>query len=204
MQRNRQLYRSNPNMNSGCSSILITYRCGAHTGNALMWNMFNTWGWVTRTISLFEQIFPPRMEMNLLTLLGEGTTSLLSPALTFVLMWEFSRFLHLIPRNICKMFSHYKEECQLNKLEGYAVLLRECFGFFFTEFMSQNDQFFCTFYVCIQTFHREYLTLPNPKSQEKNQLNQAESSRQQQTLKVSLRPLDGQSSSKRTLMVSLY
>ncbi|KAM8736243.1 afadin isoform 2-T2 [Acanthopagrus schlegelii] len=47
------------------------------------------------------------------------------------------------------------------------------------------------------TFHREYLTLPTPKSQDK-QL--SDSSRPQQTLKVSLRPLDGQRSSKRTLM----
>ncbi|XP_042357059.1 afadin [Plectropomus leopardus] len=47
------------------------------------------------------------------------------------------------------------------------------------------------------TFHREYLTLPNPKSQDKNL---SEASRPQQTFKVSLRPLDGQSSSKRTFM----
>uniref|UniRef100_UPI0037E9C8F6 afadin n=1 Tax=Semicossyphus pulcher TaxID=241346 RepID=UPI0037E9C8F6 len=47
------------------------------------------------------------------------------------------------------------------------------------------------------TYHREYLTLPTPKSQDKNT---SESGRQQQTLKVSLRPLDGQSSSKRTFM----
>ncbi|XP_070776147.1 afadin [Enoplosus armatus] len=47
------------------------------------------------------------------------------------------------------------------------------------------------------TFHREYLTLPNPKSQDKNL---SESSRPQQTFKVSLRPLEGQRSSKRTFM----
>ncbi|XP_044022668.1 afadin isoform X2 [Siniperca chuatsi] len=47
------------------------------------------------------------------------------------------------------------------------------------------------------TFHREYLTLPTPKSQDKNL---SECSRPQQTFKVSLRPLDGQSSSKRTFM----
>ncbi|XP_022606455.1 afadin-like [Seriola dumerili] len=51
--------------------------------------------------------------------------------------------------------------------------------------------------LCTDTFHREYLTLPTPKSQDKNV---SESSRQQQTLKVSLRPLDGQSSNKKTLM----
>ncbi|XP_028422199.1 afadin [Perca flavescens] len=51
--------------------------------------------------------------------------------------------------------------------------------------------------LCADTFHREYLTLPTPKSQDKNSF---ESSRPQQTFKVSLRPLDGQSSSKRTFM----
>ncbi|XP_035850323.1 afadin isoform X2 [Sander lucioperca] len=51
--------------------------------------------------------------------------------------------------------------------------------------------------LCADTFHREYLTLPTPKSQDKNS---SESSRPQQTFKVSLRPLDGQSSSKRTFM----
>ncbi|KAM6968490.1 afadin [Tautogolabrus adspersus] len=51
--------------------------------------------------------------------------------------------------------------------------------------------------LCTDTHHREYLTLPTPKSQEKNM---SESGRQQQTFKVSLRPLDGQSSSKRTFM----
>lgn len=56
-----------------------------------------------------------------------------------------------------------------------------------------------TFLVCFKTFHREYLTLPNPKSQDKNI---SESSRPQQMFKVSLRPLDGQNSSdKRTFMV---
>lgn len=47
------------------------------------------------------------------------------------------------------------------------------------------------------TFHREYLTLPTPKSQNKNL---CESSQPQETFKVSLRPSDGQSSSKRSLM----
>ncbi|XP_049918592.1 afadin isoform X3 [Epinephelus moara] len=51
--------------------------------------------------------------------------------------------------------------------------------------------------LCADTCHREYLTLPNPKSQDKNL---SDSSRTQHTLKVSLRPLDGQSSSKRTFM----
>ncbi|XP_070834683.1 afadin [Chaetodon trifascialis] len=51
--------------------------------------------------------------------------------------------------------------------------------------------------LCADTFHREYLTLPIPKSQDKNL---CESSRPQQTFTVSLRPLDGQSSSKKTLM----
>ncbi|XP_008304631.1 afadin [Stegastes partitus] len=53
--------------------------------------------------------------------------------------------------------------------------------------------------LCTDTLHREYLTLPTPKSQNKNV---SESSRPQQTFKVSLRPLDGQRSSKRTFMVS--
>ncbi|XP_029350222.1 afadin [Echeneis naucrates] len=47
------------------------------------------------------------------------------------------------------------------------------------------------------TFRREYLTLPNPKSQDKNI---CESSREHQTLKVSLKLLDGQISTKRALM----
>ncbi|KAG8013148.1 Afadin [Nibea albiflora] len=51
--------------------------------------------------------------------------------------------------------------------------------------------------LCADTFHREYLTLPTPKSQDKNL---SESARPQQTVKMSLRPLDGQRSSKRTLM----
>lgn len=56
------------------------------------------------------------------------------------------------------------------------------------------------YFSCFQTFHREYLTLPNPKSQDKNI---SESSRPQQMFKVSLRPLDGQNcSDKRTFMVS--
>ncbi|XP_039993356.1 afadin-like [Xiphias gladius] len=50
--------------------------------------------------------------------------------------------------------------------------------------------------LCTDTSHRDYRTLPNPKSQD----NISESSRQQQTLKVSFSPLDGQSSSKKTLM----
>ncbi|XP_044231429.1 afadin [Thunnus albacares] len=55
-----------------------------------------------------------------------------------------------------------------------------------------------TINLCTDTFHREYLTLPNPKSQDKNI---SESSRPQQMFKVSLRPLDGQNSSdKRTFM----
>ncbi|KAM9341599.1 afadin [Symphorus nematophorus] len=48
-----------------------------------------------------------------------------------------------------------------------------------------------------ETLHREYLTLPTPKSQDKKL---SESSRPQQTLKASLRSSDGQSSNKRTLM----
>ncbi|KAL6105260.1 uncharacterized protein ACO6RY_06827 [Pungitius sinensis] len=52
-------------------------------------------------------------------------------------------------------------------------------------------------HLCSDTVQREYLTLPTPKSQEKNV---SETSRPQQTLKVSLRPLDGQYSSKRTFM----
>ncbi|XP_077396114.1 afadin isoform X2 [Festucalex cinctus] len=44
--------------------------------------------------------------------------------------------------------------------------------------------------LCTDTFHREYLTLPTPKSQDKNT---AASSRPQQMFQVSLRPLGGQS-----------
>ncbi|XP_054470257.1 afadin [Anoplopoma fimbria] len=51
--------------------------------------------------------------------------------------------------------------------------------------------------LCDDTSHREYLTLPTPKSQDKNV---SETSRPQQTVKVSLRPLDGQNSTKRTFM----
>ncbi|XP_035529456.1 afadin [Morone saxatilis] len=51
--------------------------------------------------------------------------------------------------------------------------------------------------LCADTYHREYLTLPTPKSQDKNL---SESSRPQQTVKVSVKPLDGQSSNKRTFM----
>ncbi|XP_035467399.2 afadin isoform X1 [Scophthalmus maximus] len=47
--------------------------------------------------------------------------------------------------------------------------------------------------ICTDTFHRDYSTLPNPKSQGKNI---SESSRPQQTFE-SLRPLDGKSSSKK-------
>ncbi|CAJ1073289.1 afadin [Xyrichtys novacula] len=47
------------------------------------------------------------------------------------------------------------------------------------------------------TYCREYLTLPTLKSQEKNM---PESERPQQAFKVSLRPLDGHRSSKRTFM----
>ncbi|XP_034714054.1 afadin [Etheostoma cragini] len=54
-----------------------------------------------------------------------------------------------------------------------------------------------TINLCADTFHREYLTLPTRKPQDRNS---SESSRPQQTFKVSLRPLDGQSSSKRTFM----
>ncbi|KAM6917386.1 afadin [Lycodopsis pacificus] len=56
----------------------------------------------------------------------------------------------------------------------------------------------CADYVRIQTVHREYLTLPTPKSQDKNV---SDASRPQQTLNVSMRPLDGRYSSKRTFMV---
>ncbi|XP_040917465.1 afadin [Toxotes jaculatrix] len=51
--------------------------------------------------------------------------------------------------------------------------------------------------LCSDTFHREYLTLPTPKSQD---MNIPESSRPQQTFKASLTPLNGQSSSKKTFM----
>ncbi|XP_072222021.1 afadin [Leuresthes tenuis] len=51
--------------------------------------------------------------------------------------------------------------------------------------------------LCTDTFQREYLTLPNPKSKDKDlsEINQS-----QQNFKMSLSPLDGQSSSKRTFM----
>ncbi|XP_034419429.1 afadin [Cyclopterus lumpus] len=51
--------------------------------------------------------------------------------------------------------------------------------------------------LCADTVHREYLTLPAPTSQDKNA---SETSRPQQTLSVSLRPLDGQYSTQRTFM----
>nr|XP_040055730.1 afadin isoform X3 [Gasterosteus aculeatus aculeatus] len=54
-----------------------------------------------------------------------------------------------------------------------------------------------TLHLCYDTVHREYLTLPAHKSQEKNV---SETSRPQQTLKVSFRPLDGLHSTKRTFM----
>ncbi|KAA8581893.1 hypothetical protein FQN60_008633 [Etheostoma spectabile] len=57
-----------------------------------------------------------------------------------------------------------------------------------------------TINLCADTFHREYLTLPTRKPQDRNP---SESSRPQQTFKVSLRPLDGQISSKRTFMENL-
>lgn len=50
----------------------------------------------------------------------------------------------------------------------------------------------------IQTFHREYLTLPNPKSKDKTF---SESSQLQQTFKVSWSPSDAPSASQRTFMV---
>ncbi|XP_077416301.1 afadin isoform X2 [Vanacampus margaritifer] len=52
--------------------------------------------------------------------------------------------------------------------------------------------------LCTDTFHREYLTLPTPKSEDKNT---SASSRPQQMFQVSLRPLGGQSAvNKRTFM----
>ncbi|XP_075304789.1 afadin [Odontesthes bonariensis] len=51
--------------------------------------------------------------------------------------------------------------------------------------------------LCTDTFHREYLTLPNPKSKDKDP---SEINQPQQNFKMSLRPSDGQSSSKRTFM----
>ncbi|XP_037550755.1 afadin [Nematolebias whitei] len=51
--------------------------------------------------------------------------------------------------------------------------------------------------LCTDTFHREYLTLPNPKSRDRVV---SELSRPQQTLKMSRSPSDGPSSSSRTLM----
>ncbi|XP_056281720.1 afadin-like [Pseudoliparis swirei] len=51
--------------------------------------------------------------------------------------------------------------------------------------------------LCADTFHREYLTLPTPASQDKNA---SESRRPQRTLNVSLRPLDGRYSPQRTFM----
>ncbi|KAM8916829.1 afadin isoform 2-T2 [Spinachia spinachia] len=54
-----------------------------------------------------------------------------------------------------------------------------------------------TLHLCSDTVHREYLTLPTPKSQEQNV---SETSRPQQTLMPSLTPLDAQYCSKRTFM----
>ncbi|KAM9707612.1 afadin [Menidia menidia] len=51
--------------------------------------------------------------------------------------------------------------------------------------------------LCNDTFYREYLTLPNPKSKDRGLCN---TNQPQQNLKTSLTPLDGQSSSKRTFM----
>ncbi|KAF3700919.1 Afadin Afadin adherens junction formation factor [Channa argus] len=51
--------------------------------------------------------------------------------------------------------------------------------------------------ICTDTFHREYSTLPNPKSQDKNI---SETRRSQQTFKLSSRPIDGQSFDKKTIM----
>ncbi|XP_051813953.1 afadin-like isoform X2 [Acanthochromis polyacanthus] len=65
--------------------------------------------------------------------------------------------------------------------------------------VSRNHNFasFSSINLCTDTFHREYLTLPTPKSQDKGI---SESSRPQQTFKAPLRPLDGQRSSQRTFM----
>ncbi|XP_018537246.1 LOW QUALITY PROTEIN: afadin [Lates calcarifer] len=62
---------------------------------------------------------------------------------------------------------------------------------------GNNSSSVSTINLCTDTLHREYLTLPTPKSQDKNT---SEPGRPQQTFKVSLRPLDGQSCSKKTLM----
>ncbi|XP_070698547.1 afadin [Pempheris klunzingeri] len=51
--------------------------------------------------------------------------------------------------------------------------------------------------LCADTYHREYLTLPTPKSQDKKL---SQSSQPRPTFKVSSRPLDGQSSSKKSFM----
>ncbi|XP_029982516.1 afadin [Sphaeramia orbicularis] len=54
-----------------------------------------------------------------------------------------------------------------------------------------------TINLCSDTFHREYLTLPAQKFQDKSR---SESCQQQQAFKVSLKPLDNQSINKRTYM----
>lgn len=69
---------------------------------------------------------------------------------------------------------------------------------------TQTDRTFCPgtimsnwwFFVHVQTFQRECLTLPNPKSQ------RSESSQQQQKFKAPMWPSDVQNTSKGTLMVS--
>ncbi|KAM9354816.1 afadin [Pholidichthys leucotaenia] len=53
-----------------------------------------------------------------------------------------------------------------------------------------------TLNLCTDTFPRQYMTLPTPRSQDKS----LSDSTQQQTFKVSLRPSDGLCSSKRSLM----
>ncbi|KAM6912204.1 afadin [Xenentodon cancila] len=51
--------------------------------------------------------------------------------------------------------------------------------------------------LCTDTFHREYLTLPNPKSKDKTF---SESTQSEQTFKMSWRPSDGQRASKGTFI----
>lgn len=59
MQRNRQLYRSNPNMISECTSIFITNQCWARTISVSVYNMLNVQ--VIRTITALSADFDPEV-----------------------------------------------------------------------------------------------------------------------------------------------
>ncbi|KAM7403498.1 hypothetical protein PAMA_004114 [Pampus argenteus] len=79
------------------------------------------------------------------------------------------------------MTTHFALEDEVEPVEPVDPVVR-----------GNNIAAVSTINLCTDTFCREYLTLPNPKSQDKNT---SESSQTQQMFKVSLRPLDGQNSS---------